>query len=290
MCAKAPAIESNQSKPAGALPSPAETASCTWRVVGAAVQGVGHQRQGLPCQDAQDHRVVQTEHGQALLVALADGAGSAEHADLGASCAVEVALYILESVLADQVVAPEDDECLIRTAFAGARHYLKELAEQEGIPFRSLATTLTCAMVMDGRLVTGQLGDGVVVVQSSREEFIAITQPQRGEYANETYFLTQDNASDRVQIQMFDQPVQALALMSDGLLRLAMRMPNNEPHLPFFKPLFSFVSTSEDQQAAADQLADFLNSERVCARTDDDKSLILAIYSPTQITSASTNG
>lgn len=290
MCSEAQVIESNQSEPSAALSSPDQIANCTWRVVGTAVQGVGHRRQGLPCQDAQDYRIVPTWHGQALLVALADGAGSAEHADIGASCAVDAALWILESVLIKQKLEPEDYECLIRTAFAGARHYLIELAEQEGISLRSLSTTLICAVVTDGRLLTGQLGDGVVVVQTAPDQLIAITQPQRGEYANETYFLTQENAGDRVQIKVLDRPVQALALMSDGLLRLAMQMPANEPHLPFFNPLFSFVATSGDQEAAADQLSDFLNSERVCARTDDDKSLILAICSPTSVASVSSNG
>ena len=39
-----------------------------WQVIGAAVQGISHQKQGLPCQDAQDYRVLP---GGVLLAALA---------------------------------------------------------------------------------------------------------------------------------------------------------------------------------------------------------------------------
>src|SRR5512138_193142 len=60
-----------------------------WQVIGAAVQGLSHQRQGLPCQDALKYHCLP---GGILLAALADGAGSAVHAELGAQAAVEAAV------------------------------------------------------------------------------------------------------------------------------------------------------------------------------------------------------
>jgi hypothetical protein len=73
-----------------------------------------------------------------------------------------------------------------------------------------------------------------------------------------------------------DQPISRLAVMSDGLIRLALKMPAQEPHEPFFAPLFRFVEMITDPAEAEAQLAAFLSSERVNARTDDDKSLVLA--------------
>ena len=52
-----------------------------WRVVAAAVQGVSHQRLDLPCQDALGYLVLPSG---TLVVALADGAGSAQYSDQGA--------------------------------------------------------------------------------------------------------------------------------------------------------------------------------------------------------------
>jgi hypothetical protein len=41
--------------------------------------------------------------------------------------------------------------------------------------------------------------------------------------------------------------------------------------------LFAFVAQTDQEEQASRHLMDFLNSERVCARTDDDKSLVLAV-------------
>ena len=250
---------------------------CSWRVAGAAVTGVSHQRLGLPCQDFQSYRVLPAGRGTALLVALADGAGSAEHAQQGAEQAVVAALDALEQCLRVERTAPLDLDAMIRQAFEAARQALLALAEQDDLAVRSLATTLTCALAVDGFLGVGQVGDGSLVVKTGQGELLAVTQPQRGEYANETYFLSQEDALDHLQVQVLHQPIQALAVLSDGLLRLALQMSTNQPHRPFFQPLFDFVAASADPNLAAEQLAAFLGSERVSARTDDDKSIVLAV-------------
>jgi hypothetical protein len=74
------------------------------------------------------------------------------------------------------------------------------------------------------------------------------------------------------------RPVRALALTSDGLLRLVLKLPGYEPHPQFFRPLLTFVRETADENQAQADLADFLASERVCARTDDDKTLLLAVW------------
>lgn len=250
---------------------------CSWRVAGAAVTGVSHQRLGMPCQDFQSYRILPAGSGAALLVALADGAGSAEHAQRGAEHAVRTILDFLEHFLIVEHNAPLDLDSIIRQAFEAARQALVALAEQDDLAVRSLATTLTCVLVIDGFLGVGQVGDGSLVVKTGQGELLALTQPQRGEYANETYFLSQEDALEHLQVQVLHQPIEALAVLSDGLLRLALQMSSNQPHAPFFYPLFDFVAASADSEIAAEQLAAFLTSERVSARTDDDKSIVLAV-------------
>jgi hypothetical protein len=107
-----------------------------------------------------------------------------------------------------------------------------------------------------------------------------VNRAQRGEYANETYFLTLEDALEQVQVSVYEKAVNLLAVMSDGLTRLAINLPTDEPHLPFFRPLFAFVAHADEEEQASRQLLDFLTSERVCARTDDDKSLVLAVRLP----------
>jgi hypothetical protein len=68
--------------------------------------------------------------------------------------------------------------------------------------------------------------------------------------------------------------------MTDGLIRLALNLTRNEPHFSFFTPLLAFTAQAEDLVTAEEQLAAFLASERVCARTDDDKTLVLVVRMP----------
>ncbi len=71
----------------GAAEEPA-LANSRWRVVGALAPGTSHARLGLPCQDALAYQT--GEHS--LLVALSDGAGTAERSQYGAQTAVQAAL------------------------------------------------------------------------------------------------------------------------------------------------------------------------------------------------------
>ena len=249
-----------------------------WQVIGAAVQGLSHQKQDLPCQDALEYRCLP---GGILLVALADGAGSAICADLGAQAAVQASVDWLAARLEND----QPTECcewaeVVWETFQSARAALEQLAQEQDEPIRSFATTLTCLVATPERLVIGQLGDGAVVAAGEDGDLNTVTTLQRGEYANETNFLTQDQALDLVTIQVIDEQVQALAVMSDGLTRLALKRPDNEPHPPFFKPLFAFVestASSNDPARANEALIEFLTSPRVCERTDDDKALVLAL-------------
>ena len=249
-----------------------------WRVAAAAVSGESHQRAGTPCQDAIGLQAL--ENGL-LLAVVADGAGSAVYAEEGAHIAASVALKNLAAALAD--AQPEDSagwKMVIEDAFAQARLALACVADQLAAPLADFAATLTCAVAAPGWLAWGHLGDGALVCGPSADALLTITRPQRGEYANETCFLSQENALERVEVRVLDFHINALALMSDGLLRLGFSLPSLTPHLPFFKPLFDFTQTAENPEAAGEQLAAFLASERANARTDDDKSLILAVRQP----------
>ncbi|MGH2523940.1 MAG: protein phosphatase 2C domain-containing protein, partial [Anaerolineales bacterium] len=136
---------------------------------------------------------------------------------------------------------------------------------------------LTCVAASEAGLAVGQLGDGVAVAGLEPGELFIAAPPQRGEYANETYFLTQAEALQQVDVRYYPRPVRMVAAMTDGLTRLAVQMALNEPHLPFFQPLLAFAAGADDEAEAQSQLAAFLASERVCARTDDDKTLVLAL-------------
>src|SRR5215510_6680198 len=65
--------------------------SQAWVWAAARVAGTSHLKQGLPCQDSFACRVWQSRDGPPVLVAaLADGAGSAERADVGSALATSL--------------------------------------------------------------------------------------------------------------------------------------------------------------------------------------------------------
>ena len=251
----------------------------SWRVVAASAVGVSHEATGTPCQDWGDARRLA---GDLLLVAVADGAGSAERSDAGARRAVETALAALAVRFGNQT--PEDRPGAIRAAVAEARAGLVQLAAAENQPLAAYATTLTCLVAWPSGAVVGRIGDGFAIVQDEAGGLCPVppSRPDRGEYANETVFLTSPTTTasgdgdDRLEIAEVEGPVRALAVSSDGLLRLAMELTAYRPHAAFFRPLFAFAAEA-DSTTADGQLAAFLASDRVRARTDDDVTLVLAV-------------
>jgi hypothetical protein len=246
-----------------------------WHVVAASVQGTAHRKLNLPCQDAHAAEVLP---GGLVLLAVADGAGSAARSQEGAQLAVSETLKALARSLATRPPADERGwQDVLRSAFLHTRGCLAALAAASAAPLQQFATTLTCAVATHEWLAVGRIGDGAVIIELRDGEMIASSAPIKGEYANETVFLTMDDAPARLEVQAMREPARALMLISDGLIRLALKLPDYAPHLPFFQPLVAFASNASDAAGANTQLADFLSSERVNARTDDDKTLVLAV-------------
>jgi serine/threonine protein phosphatase PrpC len=272
-------MEASPTLPGDLGPEAPALATSGWRVVGAEAPGSAHERLGMPCQDALAYQA--SEHS--LVVVLSDGAGTAEQSQYGAQTAVQAALEALVGALEEGL--PEEHagwQDVLCRAFATARSALESLAEIEAQSLRAFAATLILVVATADRLAVAQLGDGATVAGESADDLFLVNRAQRGEYANETYFLTQEDALELVQVSVYERPVNLLAVMSDGLTRLAIKLPDDEPYLPFFRPLFAFVAHADQEEQASRHLVDFLTSERVCARTDDDKSLVLAVRLPGQ--------
>lgn len=280
-------------------------APTAWRVAAASVAGTAHDAADTGCQDA--HAVAVRGDG-ALVAAVADGAGSAPHSARGAAVAVAAAVGTLagdggepsrtagagrsdiaggDGNTGDGVVAAHgsgdqrdrDDQDADAAAVAAAVHAaaaaVGALAEADGRPVRELACTLSCAVVRPGGAVAAQVGDGLVVVRVDGA-LLALTAPERGDYANETVFLTSPGAVEAAAAApvRVRGAVDGAALLTDGLLRLALRLADANPHPAFFGPLIDFAAAGPDP--IDDALAAFLASPRVRDRTDDDVTLVVA--------------
>ena len=213
-----------------------------------------------------------------LTAAVADGAGSAILAEVGASLAAQAAVAAVRDASADgqTQVSEEDWPSILAGALEAARAAVESEADRREVPSRDLACTLIVLVAMPKIAAAAHIGDGAAVVADDAGNLVPITLPQNGEYANETTFLTSPAALERASVTLWRGTATRVAAFSDGLQRLSLRLPAGTPHAPFFSPLFRFIAEMPDEAVAQAQLAAFLGSGRVRARADDDLTLLLA--------------
>lgn len=240
-----------------------------WNFVGAKVTGCSHVRSNMPCQDAFAHCLT---GGENLIIAIADGAGSAAHSDIGAQAAVLAAVDAIQEVLQYDRELNYDSGLAICDF---ARTQLFEISESQKVPTRDLACTLLFAAVSEREAFFGQLGDGAWLVTSGAT-IIPATWPFRGEYANETCFLTSPDWSKRFDFRAFSGPIDSVAGFTDGIQGLVLHYQTREVFEPFFAPLLNVLRYSTLPEKLATPLQEFLSTEEIRNRTDDDRTLVLA--------------
>jgi hypothetical protein len=241
-------------------------------VVGASATGTSHRDKGSACQDA--HHLAFGDDDTVVLAA-ADGAGSARLGGDGAAIASQWAAELLAFQLEEPKPATDADwEQLLLGVLGRTRARLRHAADVHGAPLGDLATTLIVAAVTPEVIAVAQVGDGTAVIRRGGDLSV-VAEVARAEYLNETVFLTSRGWRSDARTAVIDADgVDAIALLTDGLQLLALDLASGAPHAPFFDPLFAFAVDEESDPA---DLETFLGSERVSARTDDDKTLVIAV-------------
>jgi hypothetical protein len=251
-----------------------------WRLFGASTAGTSHRRKGIPCQDA--HQIVSLPGG-GFAAAAADGAGSAKHAERGSRIAVESAV----AFLAKGIESPNRlDEASGRELLQGALEKARAVIAAEcrasdsepALQVSDLATTLLLCFATGSTVGACQVGDGAIVELEDGGVVHALTKPVRSEYLNETTFVTSDHFLASASYAVKEgHNIQGLILFTDGIQSLAMRLSDDAPFAPFFQNIHSYAC---GPNANAETLTAFLDSERVCERTDDDKTIVVAVRQP----------
>jgi hypothetical protein len=245
-----------------------------WAILGEAVTGTSHRARNAPCQDAFRLRMF-GPGAEWLLIAAADGAGSASHAEVGATVACGEFARRIET-LGPDVVCSRDGMVAL---FHGVRATVLAEAERLDVSPRDLACTALLAVVGPSSAAFAQLGDGAIVIGQGDGHRV-IFWPEPAEYANATDFLTDDAFADSVRFEVLPAPVTEVAVFTDGLQRLALDFMARTAYPAFFRPLFSELRSAENPGSLAEPLRNFLDSDRVNERTDDDKTLVLAVRRP----------
>lgn len=279
-----------------------------WKKVVHFAEGTSHKKQGICCQDYGKSCII----GDTIIGAVADGAGSAKYSDVGAKIAVKTALEYLSSEIHKKKIGLKDiifrsqkyqriealenqesdnEKCnadlsdeeaknlfteIVKEAIAA----LKNRAAEEGYSPNELACTLLVFVATPNMIAAMQIGDGFIVVHPQNSEYKMLFKPDKGEFVNETTFITSTNALHEMQVEVLSEPQQFICASTDGLEKVAIRFSDWSPHQPFFEPLKQYMHRTSNPDKEDDYLNDFLNSEPLNARTNDDKTLLLCLYQP----------
>jgi Protein phosphatase 2C len=241
---------------------------CTWHSVCSSIMGRSHELNLKPCQDFSQRFECNGIYG----VALSDGAGSAQHAEIGAQIAVEWIIQNIPNRIKDFQSINEDQ----------IQHWLKELQEyfcdyaiKNQTTIEDLSATILFVMVKNTEAFFFQLGDGCWLFQHEDLSWHCATWPESGEYINETVFITSLTTANQKIQWCVQQNVRAVVGFTDGVEHLFLNFTNRSPHKQVLEKIFSFIQQNPPMTAVQEATEQLLTSPFLDERTDDDKTLTL---------------
>lgn len=252
-----------------------------WKVAGASVIGKQHERAGGRCEDAWSsaRRVFPSGH-EALAVCVSDGAGSAANGWAGAQMVSRVlANWLVDNTEKVFGGAPDHRKRVIASSL---KRVLRRAAAGSGAALKSYACTIVAVLTtMDGRWLTVHLGDGAIV-GSFGGTLRIVSAPQKGQFANETFFVTDNDAIRRIDIQSGEvgdptPPPEAFALFTDGVEgSLVNRRTGDVSRV--LATMFNWLVTNPEVDVAA--ALETSLSQVFREQTGDDCSLAIAVQEP----------
>lgn len=249
-----------------------------WKVFLASATGKYHLASNIPCQDSGHYAVIE----DVLIAAVCDGAGSASEGHLGSDFFVrKITELISDSVRSGQFASKRQSgyrDYLVEM-IQRARSQLSEIACSRQLDLRDFACTLVGCISSQHGGCFFHIGDGFAVHLMNTGESV-LSQPENGEYADETYFVTDDDWKDHLRVT----PICAInrgcliGLMSDGTSPFAINRMRTGFYRPFIDPVVSFLSNASEHNGNQ-ALKNVLENEKTFAITADDKTLLLALAS-----------
>lgn len=279
---------------------------CEWVLVGASVKGNGHIQSNMPCQD--NHKYESLGNGWGIAV-VSDGAGSAEHSELGSKVVAERGVFHFKNLVEKEGwmknnVLPTDVEWLQKSYYTlkSIRNEVELVAQKNNVELKSLSATCLVVVYSPIGLLAAHVGDGRMGYKSASGEWRAMMTPHKGDEANQTIFLVSDFWSIPNYVMsgvlvpesvVVREPVKAFALMSDGCENTSWKCTTlnpatgkyydqNEPFEGFFNPLeetlltFHKDSVSEEERKA--KWYKFIESgTNGFVKEQDDKTMIYGV-------------
>ena len=248
-----------------------------WRIIGQCTQGTSHLVSQKECEDAMKFGTVFTDSEfETLICCISDGAGSATYAKDASEFVTTEGYSFIENLILKNKDIKEPE------IFEMAEYLIekiKEKAVEKNVSTNEFSCTFLGAVILSNKAIFFQIGDGAIVCLDECNNYYTIWFPQNGEYQNTTHFLIDDTNLRNFQINVINQNINEVAIFTDGLQQLTLNFENLSVHQPFFNDMFKWLRLADNHEKVKvlnSKLKDYLNSEIINERTDDDKSLFLA--------------
>ena len=241
------------------------------------VKGTSHEKTNTPKQDSLCVVNCDANNKNYFISAIADGAGTAKYSDISAKFICKYLSKKMLLWLKNNELTEFNQEIFcswIKQIQSILNRYIKIFKMTS---LRDFATTILFAVLSDNTNLFIQIGDGVITIGNCTE-LNCVFKPQKGEYANTTHFATEEHFENNLMFKFINENVERIAMHTDGIEMISL-INLEKPSLPFFNPFFNAL---EDEKAGynddlSKELTEFLCSERVNKRTNDDKTLVIAM-------------
>jgi len=257
-----------------------------WEFAVGSATGASHLRSRVVNQDSVNLET--SASGDVVCAVVSDGAGSAPRSQEGSSTAVRIVASTLRAYgesLNGQVPALAEVRAAVERAIEEVRQALAS-ANADLAPFHC---TLVLWLVLPGGEFVAGVGDSAALStcfasagppQSGQidlfpPEACRWLEVQRGEYANETHFLTQASWKLHLRVHRLDRPSDAVILMSDGAMDVTMT--RGRVHRRFLSALVKKALLIPEADARGAAVTTALADERTFVVTADDKTLLIAV-------------
>jgi serine/threonine protein phosphatase PrpC len=257
-----------------------------WRLTHASARGKSHVDFGLPNQDWVE--VMTSQDRSVIAAVICDGAGTARQSDLGAqvTCRSLAPALLDLGICVQQAPLPlESVRQRIIDVIEGVR---ADLAARG--PLKDFHCTMVLCLLAERGGYVAQVGDSIGL--STRFQYISdgtqevldffpskhakVFEPERGEYVNETHFITELDWVEHLRISEIEPSrIDALLLMTDGAMDVALK--RGRPFRGFLANLVGNLLAMDDAQERNQLLAEWLSDPQTYPMTADDKTMFLAI-------------
>ncbi len=257
-----------------------------WQLSLASVRGKAHVDHNLPNQDSVS--VYSNNSGDVICAVVSDGAGTASRSGEGSKVSAQ---FIAERMcqIGNQLVNGQDVLNTIRFEFEASINLVRQKIDPSGNHLRDFHCTMVAWLFTPIGAFIAQIGDsvalstrfagvvdeGITKVDFFPENGYHLHEVERGEYANETHFITEADWKKHLRISQLPQEIEGIVLMTDGAMDIAML--KGKVYRGFLSNLLGKLINTIDSQARNETIYSWLDDKQTYGVTGDDKTIFSAI-------------